>query len=365
MASTLVETTAKEKKPANTPKPPAAPQPKPAPPTVAPDYTTAPTYDDLKDTTKYKAVQGANGTTYYDVNNNKLFVRNGTNEIKADSSGLAKYGQPQTPAPAAPAPGTPAPTSPDTYYNNALNQGQTAYDAQMAKLKAAQEEAARQLQANRDYSEGVLNKNLDSAMQQAYVQQKQQQKGMNQQLAALGIKGGGSEQAYSNMVNAYQQTRGGAQDSFDNAVGALSNEHNTNLSRLQEAYLNRDADMVGKMYDQAREDAKWRESFEYDKYKDERDFNEDTRRYNLDSAESKRRYDQDYNLALQKHNLELDKWTSENQRLDLKTKVEDLVRERDWSSNQMDKYLNAVGMLLSSGMSYDEAVEKAKSFVPK
>lgn len=139
--------------------------------------------------------------------------------------------------------------------------------------------------------------------------------------------------------------------------------------------MNRDADLVGKMYDQAREDAKWRETYDNDNMWRGKNFDEDTRRYNQDFGEGQRQFNKNWDLSKAGHDLEADQWKAKNEREGLATEREGLKMERDEQQRLFEndmktkgynlEVMNAVNayaaQLEAAGKSPTEAYSMARS----
>lgn len=95
---------------------------------------------------------------------------------------------------------------------------QAAYDKNMGYLtddyasrgnllKNSYDDTLAQLQKSYESGTGTVNKNADSAQQQAYVNYMLSKRDMPQQLVALGISGGAAESNLADMYNSYGDTR--------------------------------------------------------------------------------------------------------------------------------------------------------------
>lgn len=99
--------------------------------------------------------------------------------------------------------------------------------------KAAEQKA---LDMERNRQQGILDKNLWNANQQAYITRMQAQRDMPSQLAAQGIRGGATETTLNNLYNNYLNARNTAKASYDDSTGVLSSNYNTNLAALGSKY---------------------------------------------------------------------------------------------------------------------------------
>lgn len=91
-----------------------------------------------------------------------------------------------------------------SFYTNSADQ----FAAQAEKNRAAQIGAAQQQQ--------------QSALKQAYIQRAQNQKALNQNLAASGIRGGATESSNLRLANQYGQAVGAANTDYANSVNQIN-----------------------------------------------------------------------------------------------------------------------------------------------
>lgn len=114
--------------------------------------------------------------------------------------------------------------------------------------KAAEQKA---LDDERNRQQGILDRNLFNANQQAYITRMQAQRDMPQQLAAQGIRGGATETTLNNLYNNYLNARNTAKASYDDSTGALSSNYNTNLAALGSKYAQMMAQLDSEKRNQA------------------------------------------------------------------------------------------------------------------
>lgn len=367
-----------------------------------------PTPEMLNSSSDWKKVRGASntgftyiyqGNDYADLKGKRLFIADANGKIGGsgyDDFFDKKTTTPKTgdegdvleagtvivdPAPTT-TPGTNT-TNPGTttdYYANGKALGQEQYDAQNEKLMEALKVKEKALYDSLKYGEGVLAKNLESAQSQAYLQNQMQQKNLPQQLAALGVTGGGSEQTYSSLLGQYQNMRGAAQSSHDDNLGSLLNTHNTNIAELQEAYLQKDAEAISKIYDVARDEARYWSGFDYTKerdkiadQKDERDYNYKVERDAVADRQWQEEFDREDawraedQAWLQKnfdntnywnqlsHNLELDKYYSTEEQ----NRIKNNLSSAEFYTTMV------VSFSVNGNCSYDEAVDRVKQVLDK
>lgn len=110
------------------------------------------------------------------------------------------------------------------------------YKPDYEKIEAQKAAEQKALDTERNRQQGILDKNLWNANQQAYITRMQAQRDMPSQLAAQGIRGGATETTLNNLYNNYLNARNTAKASYDDSTGALSSNYNTNLAALGSKY---------------------------------------------------------------------------------------------------------------------------------
>lgn len=110
------------------------------------------------------------------------------------------------------------------------------YQPDYTKIEEQRAAEQKALDAERNRQQGILDKNLFNANQQAYTTRMQAQRDMPSQLAAQGIKGGATETTINNLYNNYLNARNAAKASYDESTGSLSSNYNTNLASLGSKY---------------------------------------------------------------------------------------------------------------------------------
>lgn len=110
------------------------------------------------------------------------------------------------------------------------------YKPDYEKIEAQKAAEQKALDTERNRQQGILDKNLWNANQQAYITRMQAQRDMPAQLAAQGIRGGATETTLNNLYNNYLNARNTAKASYDDSTGALSSNYNTNLASLGSKY---------------------------------------------------------------------------------------------------------------------------------
>lgn len=83
---------------------------------------------------------------------------------------------------------------------------------------------------------GKINTSADDAFREAYVNKVLAEKNLSQRLAAMGMSGGASESAMSELLNNYGNARNSIQRTLDTNMGDLETDYNANLTNLYNAY---------------------------------------------------------------------------------------------------------------------------------
>ncbi len=126
---------------------------------------------------------------------------------------------------------------------------QSSYQRSLAALNATYAQRARQMQAGyqdtlaqlqRQYESGAgqLNAKTENALQQAYLNYMLGLRDLPQQLAALGINGGGSQSQLAGLKNSYGNTRGQLERERVDGLSALLNTLNEGKSSALADYRN-------------------------------------------------------------------------------------------------------------------------------
>ena len=89
-------------------------------------------------------------------------------------------------------------------------------------LTDAGEQFAAQAEKNRAAQIGEAQKQQQSALKQAYIQRAQNQKTLNQNLAAAGIRGGATETSNLRLANQYGQAVNAANTDYSNSVNTIN-----------------------------------------------------------------------------------------------------------------------------------------------
>ncbi len=124
---------------------------------------------------------------------------------------------------------------------------QAAYDKNMGYLNEAYanrsnllqqnyNDALAQLQASYDSGARGVNRNADSAQQQAYINYMMSKRDLPQALAAQGLTGGMSESALAGMYNSYGNNRNTIDRGRNESLAALLDTLNSNRSSALQSY---------------------------------------------------------------------------------------------------------------------------------
>ena len=124
---------------------------------------------------------------------------------------------------------------------------QAAYDKNMGYLNEAYanrsnllqqnyNDALAQLQASYDSGARGVNRNADSAQQQAYINYMMSKRDLPQALAAQGLTGGMSESALAGMYNSYGNNRNTIDRGRNESLAALLDTLNSNQSSALQSY---------------------------------------------------------------------------------------------------------------------------------
>lgn len=103
-------------------------------------------------------------------------------------------------------------------------------------LQQSYNDALAQLQASYDSGARGVNRNADSAQQQAYINYMMSKRDLPQALAAQGLTGGMSESALAGMYNSYGNNRNTIDRGRNESLAALLDTLNSNRSSALQSY---------------------------------------------------------------------------------------------------------------------------------
>lgn len=120
-------------------------------------------------------------------------------------------------------------------------------DELLARISAAYDNAASLLKGNYDSQVGVLNKakkkstkelNVDSeqALREAYVTKMQNQRDLNQRLAAMGLNGGATETTMARLANQYGNSRTDVNNTRNRSLAGINQTYAEQLAAALQAY---------------------------------------------------------------------------------------------------------------------------------
>jgi len=155
---------------------------------------------------------------------------------------------------------------------------------------------AQDAEKNRATQLGEAQKAQQNALRQAYISKMQNEKNMNQNLAAAGIRGGATETSNLRVANMYGQATNAANTDYSNSVNAI----NQNIDQGLRDYR-MDIDSKKEEYIQNTAQARWqaaREDYQ-NKYQAERDAEE--QKYQRKQAEIQRQTEYWSNYYINKY----------------------------------------------------------------
>lgn len=112
---------------------------------------------------------------------------------------------------------------------------------------------------NRQQQLSDAQKTQNSALKQAYIQNLQNQRTLNNNLAAAGIRGGATETSMLNLANQYGTARASANSDYANSVNQINRDYNQNIRDYTADMLSRKEEyrqnQMNARWQAAREDA--------------------------------------------------------------------------------------------------------------
>ena len=112
----------------------------------------------------------------------------------------------------------------------------TAYNNQLATLKGNYDSTLTQLQGNYDQGAAGVNRNADSAQQQAYINYMMGKRDLPQQMAAQGLSGGAAESTLAGMYNSYGNSRNAIDTDRNQSLADLLHDLNNSKESALQAY---------------------------------------------------------------------------------------------------------------------------------
>ncbi len=109
-------------------------------------------------------------------------------------------------------------------------------EKQRKLLAQRQAEAANALKSNYTENVNTINRNNDIASKQAYVNYKQNERALPEELARVGVTGGASESALIKLKNAYTSALERLSNQKNADLGTAENKYNVNLANTNNEY---------------------------------------------------------------------------------------------------------------------------------
>lgn len=123
----------------------------------------------------------------------------------------------------------------------AEEQMRAAQEAQRKAREEAYQRSAAQQKTDYEYGQGQLNSAVDSALQQAYINNMMSRRTLDQQLAAQGIGGGAAETTTAGMLNNYGSSRNALETERAAQLASLANTFQNNMAQLENQKASGDA----------------------------------------------------------------------------------------------------------------------------
>lgn len=112
----------------------------------------------------------------------------------------------------------------------------TSYNNQLTTLKGNYDSTLAQLQGNYDQGSAGVNRNADSAQQQAYINYMMGKRDLPQQMAAQGLSGGAAESTMAGMYNSYGNSRNAIDTDRNQSLAELLHNLNNSKESALQAY---------------------------------------------------------------------------------------------------------------------------------
>lgn len=127
-------------------------------------------------------------------------------------------------------------SSAQNYYNNSLQALQDAYSQKLASLQSNLDSTRNVLKGDFDLSKNNLLANTEKALQEAYVNKMMNERSLEQQLNAQGLRGGATESAVASLLNNYGNSRNDINTAYSSNLAQLENAYLNNLAVAQQSY---------------------------------------------------------------------------------------------------------------------------------
>lgn len=127
-------------------------------------------------------------------------------------------------------------SSAQNYYNNSLQALQDAYAQKLASLQSNLDSTRSVLKNDYDLSKNNLAADAERALQEAYVNKMMNERSLEQQLNAQGLRGGATESAVASLLNNYGNSRNDINTAYSSNLAQLENAYLNNLAIAQQSY---------------------------------------------------------------------------------------------------------------------------------
>ena len=139
----------------------------------------------------------------------------------------------------------------DEVWQQKWEEGQKGYDEQAQAYNDAKAKEQSALDAQLKASADKIAQTRDSALQQAYITKRQNERTMPSLLAANGMTGGASETSAASLLRNYQNSRNSANSAYASGEKDLRTNYDTNTATLGSKYANLLAELQQKRRDDA------------------------------------------------------------------------------------------------------------------
>lgn len=124
----------------------------------------------------------------------------------------------------------------DEAYKNNMQRIADAYASVASNLKSNYDSTSERLGASRDQSLADVNKDAESALRQAYINNMMTRKNLGQRLSALGYNGGAAESTMAQLENNYGNSRTGINETLNENIAKLNQNYGDNLASALQQY---------------------------------------------------------------------------------------------------------------------------------
>lgn len=139
----------------------------------------------------------------------------------------------------------------ENYMAQILADQQAAAQARQQALTDNYNRALSVLQQNYNNETSNLKNSAEDSLRQAYINYMQNQRGIQQNLASMGINGGATESVLANLYNNYGSNRNNINNQLQKSLGELGTAYNSNVADLANSYGANLASVLSDLYNQA------------------------------------------------------------------------------------------------------------------